>query len=314
MRNDYEKILKILGILIGSLLVVVLLVFVGIYANNKIQLKKETKKIIPYGQEVKVDNKSLRVQVTGKGEDTMVLLPGYLTGSPVLDFQPLVYELSKKYQVVVVEPFGYGVSDDTDKVRSIENVTSELHQALKQLNISSYHLVGHSISGVYSLAYINEYPNEVQSFIGIDSSLPTQGGADDNQGGAIKLLSQSGIYRLFADVDPTFLNVPKLLKEDTEQFKYISLKNIGNKATLNEGEEMQENFDKVANVTYPAQLPVLYFLASESVEPDDKWVPLHEEMIKKSQQSEIKILEGGHYLHHTQSEKIVKAIKDFLEK
>ncbi|MBO0474393.1 hypothetical protein IGL98_001401 [Enterococcus sp. DIV0840] len=91
-----KKVVKILGILVGGLLVVVFLVFVGIYANNKIHLKKETKKIIPYGQEVKVDNKSLRVQVTGIGDETMVLLPGYLTGSPVLDFQPLVNELSKK--------------------------------------------------------------------------------------------------------------------------------------------------------------------------------------------------------------------------
>ncbi|PZL75824.1 hypothetical protein CI088_03990 [Enterococcus plantarum] len=135
---------------------------------------------MPYNQEVKVENKSLRVQLTGKGDEKIVLLSGYLTSSPVLAFQPLVNELSKEYQVVMVEPFGYGLSDDTDKVRSIENVTSELHQALKQLNISSYHLVGHSISGVYSLAYINEYPNEVKSFIGIDSSFPDQGGVDDN--------------------------------------------------------------------------------------------------------------------------------------
>ncbi|WP_339099598.1 hypothetical protein IGL98_001402 [Enterococcus sp. DIV0840] len=213
-----------------------------------------------------------------------------------------------------MEPFGYGLSDDTDKVRPIENATSELHQALEQLNISSYHLVGHSISGVYSLAYINDYSNEVKSFIGIDSSLRTQGGADDNQGEVIKLLGQSGMYRLFFDVEPSFLNTPKLSKKDTELFKYISLKNIGNKATLNEGEVMQENFDKVAELRYPAQLPVLYFLASESVEPDDKWGPIHEDMIKDSQKSEIEILEGSHYLHHTQSGKIVKTINDFLEK
>lgn len=210
-----KKIMKIFGILVGSLVVMVLLIFIGIYVNNKVQLKKETKKIIPYGQEVKVENKSLRVQVTGEGEETTVLLPGYLTGSPVLDFQPLVNGLSKEYKVVVMEPFGYGLSDDTNKQRSVENLTSELHQALEQLNISSYHLVGHSISGVYSLAYINEYPNEVKSFIRIDSSLPDQGGAEDNQVGTIKLLSQSGIYRILTDANPALLNAPKLSKEDS---------------------------------------------------------------------------------------------------
>lgn len=102
-------------------------------------------------------------------------------------------------------------------------------------------------------------------------------------------------------------------KKIAEQFKYISLKNIGNHATMNEGEVMQQNFDKVANLTYPVQLPVLYFLASESVEPDDKWVQLHEKAIKESHKSEIKILEGDHYLHHTQSKKIVETINSFLK-
>ncbi|EOH92253.1 hypothetical protein UAW_03238 [Enterococcus haemoperoxidus ATCC BAA-382] len=83
--------------------------------------------------------------------------------------------------------------------------------------------------------------------------MPDQGGADDNQGAAIKLLSQRGIYRLFSEIDPTFLNAPKLSKADAEQFKYIFLKNIGNKATLNKGEVVQENFYKVAKLTYPAQ-------------------------------------------------------------
>ncbi|QIL46770.1 alpha/beta hydrolase [Vagococcus coleopterorum] len=308
-----KRMFKVVGMLLVSLLVLIVLLFVGVYVNNKIQLKKESQKIIPYGQEVIVDGKSMRVQVTGEGEETMVLLPGYLTASPVLDFQPLVTELAKNYKVVVVEPFGYGLSEDTKKERSIENLTSELHQAFEQLGINSYHIVGHSIAGVYSLSYINQYPEEVKSFIGIDSSLPAQGGADDNQGGAIKLLSQSGIYRLFANVEPTFLNGPDLSKEDNEQFNYISFKNIGNKATINEGELMQQTFDKVKTLSYPTDLPVLYFLASESIEPDDKWLPVHEKMIENSAKSDIKILDGSHYLHHTQSVEIGETIQTFLD-
>lgn len=307
-----KKIFKILICLIKILLIIILLAFIFLYLNNKIQLKNESKKIIPYGQEVKVDNKSMRVQVVGAGKETLVLLPGYLTGSPVLDFKPLVNELSKNYKVVVVEPFGYGLSDDVEKIRSIENLTSELHEALEELNIKNYHLVGHSISGVYSLYYINKYPNEVQSFIGIDSSLPTQGGADDNQGNVIKLLSKSGLYRLFANVDSNFLNPPKLSDEELEQFKYISLKNIGNNATINEGEVMQENFDKVINSYYPEKLPVLYLLSSESVEEDNNWVLIHKDMLNDSKKSKIEILEGNHYLHHTKSVEMAKIIKEFL--
>ena len=38
--------------------------------------------------------------------------------------------------------------------------------------------MGHSISGIYGIDYVNKYPNEVSAFVGIDSSVPTQGGMD----------------------------------------------------------------------------------------------------------------------------------------
>lgn len=54
---------------------------------------------------------------------------------------------------------------------------------------------------------------------------------------------------------------------------------------------MQKNFDQIVKLTYPVQLPVLYFLAYESVEADDKWMPIHETMLKESPKAELKILE-----------------------
>lgn len=34
-------------------------------------------------------------------------------------------------------------------------------------------LMGHSISGLYGLDYVNKYPDEVSAFVGLDSSVPT---------------------------------------------------------------------------------------------------------------------------------------------
>jgi hypothetical protein len=47
---------------------------------------------------------------SGQGEETVVLLHGLGTGAPALDFKLLVDELSPFDKVVVIEPFGYGLT------------------------------------------------------------------------------------------------------------------------------------------------------------------------------------------------------------
>ncbi|MCU6340031.1 alpha/beta hydrolase, partial [Enterobacter quasiroggenkampii] len=111
----------------------------------------------------------MNVLIQGQGEETVVLLPGYGTAAPGLDFKLLIDELSPHYKVVAIEPFGYGLSDKTEKDRSTENMVSEIHEALRQLRIDRYTLMGHSIAGIYALDYVDKYPQEVKAFVGIDS-------------------------------------------------------------------------------------------------------------------------------------------------
>lgn len=61
----------------------------------------------------------MNVFIQGEGEETVVLLPGYGTAAPALDFQLLVDELSPFYKVVVIEPFGYGLSALTEKKEAL---------------------------------------------------------------------------------------------------------------------------------------------------------------------------------------------------
>ncbi|MET4563520.1 pimeloyl-ACP methyl ester carboxylesterase [Lysinibacillus parviboronicapiens] len=67
----------------------------------------------------------MNVLIQGQGEETVVLLPGLGTGTPALDFKPLVEELSPFYRVVVMEPFGYGLSDITEKERSTAHICDD---------------------------------------------------------------------------------------------------------------------------------------------------------------------------------------------
>lgn len=92
--------------------------------TNQVMTAVEKKKYTPVGQLVEVDGRDIHVYIKGRGENTIVLLSGLGTAAPALDFEPLVNELSKNNKVVVLEPFGYGWSDITNKKRAAENIVS----------------------------------------------------------------------------------------------------------------------------------------------------------------------------------------------
>jgi len=118
----------------------------------------------------------MNVEIFGETNSTsiIVLLPGLGVSSPIYDFKPLAEELSKNYKIVVIEPFGYGLSDLVEEERTLENVSSEIHTAIKELGIEKYYLAASSLSGLYSLKIANDYPEELLGFIGIDITVPGQ--------------------------------------------------------------------------------------------------------------------------------------------
>ncbi|MEC0094053.1 alpha/beta fold hydrolase [Paenibacillus macquariensis] len=309
-----KKALKFILISIGAILVAIGVFLAIVYTVNIVCNKVENGKIESYGQLVPVDGKNMNVTIQGKGEETVVLIPGFGTGAPGIDFKPLVEELSPFYKVVVIEPFGYGLSDVSDKERTIENIVAEIHECLQKLNINRYTLMGHSIAGIYGLEYVNKYESEVNAFVGIDSSVPTQGGNDDEFPTEIyQTLKKSGFYRLIMKLTPDQLIAPAVDDATREQIRIISLKNAMNPNIISEGENFQHNFKAAENFKFPNKLPVIFFLQKSNTDVEG-WIPLHEEQIKDSVNGKLIELEGEHYLHHTKSKEIVENFRSFMEK
>lgn len=124
---------------------------------------------------MEVMGKNMIVDVKGEeNATTIILLPGWGSPSPVLEFLPLADILSEKFRIITIEPFGYGLSDESGTERKLDTIVEELHECTKQLGCNQYYLMAHSLSGLYSLYWANMYPQEVQGFIGIDSSVPKQ--------------------------------------------------------------------------------------------------------------------------------------------
>lgn len=304
----------ILSKLIAVFAVAIILFLAIVFLVNIVCSKIEQGKIETYGQSVAVDGKTMNVFIQGEGEETVVLLPGYGTAAPALDFKFLVDELSPFYKVVVIEPFGYGLSDLIEKERSTENIVSEIHEALQRLHIERYILLGHSISGLYGLDYVNKYPEEVSAFVGLDSSVPTisEKKIDSSIIRTIKLLKKSGLARLQVKLGNDPYAVLPYDDKTKEQLRILKHKNMYNPSQLNEAEMMYENFKAAENRSFPKNLPVIFFI-QENHPVTDRWIPEHKKQIEDSINGKVMTFEGDHYLYRTKAKEIVEGFREFMK-
>ncbi|WNS45198.1 alpha/beta hydrolase [Paenibacillus sp. MMS20-IR301] len=311
-RFTIKRVLHIVLKIIAALLILVLLGIASVFAVNKISTYSEQKRTEPYGQLVPVDGKQMNVFIAGQGEETIVLLPGYGTAAPALDFKPLISELSPHYKVVVVEPFGYGLSDLTGKERTTANIVSEIHEALQSLQIDRYILMAHSISGLYSLNYVNQYPDEVSAYIGLDSSVPTlrEQRITSSDIGPVKWFRNLGFARIQLKLSADSYEGLAYDEQTKEQIRILMRKNMYNSTQLNEAVSMYSNYNAAEQLSFPAKLPVLFILqANHPV--TDQWVPEHEKQIGHSLHGEIALLYADHYLYRSHPEDIAEKIRDF---
>ncbi|MCD2497013.1 alpha/beta fold hydrolase [Microbacterium nymphoidis] len=276
---------------------------------NVVATTAEAEAIEPYGQSVEVAGKSMNVLVTGEGED-LVLLPGFGTSSPVLDFAPLIEDLAADHRLIVVEPFGYGLSDATEDARTTANIVSEVHEALQALGVTSYTLMGHSIAGLYGIEFAERYPDEVHGFVGIDSSVPGQPNMDVAfPTGLLGALKGLGLVRLLSGVggDGGYAS-PYYDDHERQQIGLLTQRNSLEPTYLDEMARIRTNFADAEGRTFPADLPLLLFV--QHVNPaNDDWLPMHERQAATVTDGTVIPLDGDHYLHHTQSPAIAQEFR-----
>jgi len=298
------------GVLIGLLSATLLTTTIV----NKVSTDNELAALPPYGQLVEVEGKKMNVGVYGSGDRTIVLTPGAGTPSPIADFAPLINDLQKDFRVVAVEPFGYGLSDQADSPRTTENITREIHTAVASLGVDKYVLMGHSITGIYGLSYANTYRDEVTAFVGVDTSVPEQPGMDEvpaimNVAPALRNL---GILRAVTSLsaDPLAEN-PAYSDTDRERLHVTAMKNTFASNYIDEVNRLGENFAAAQGTTFPKDLPILLmYQAKNPAFPD--WTTLHEAQAKTVDTAVTVEIDADHYLHHTKSDEVLRATRDFL--
>lgn len=327
-----KHIMKMIGKGILILLGILFLILIGMTIYNTILTVNDNKLLADVGQNVTVEGKNMRIDIQGAGEHTIVLLPGLGTYSPIEDFKPLASRLAESNQVVTVEYFGYGLSDDTQEARTNETIVSEIREALSQAGIKPpYVLAAHSISGIYALDYIKDYPDEVEAFIGIDPSVPNQ--VDYESGMQVaewlyypsRALDITGLTRMQLKDDGMLkaMTDSGYSAEELKIIKAVKARRAASRALIHENNSIPENLGSLKDMKYPENLPVLTFLADDTIQKSDEmfaekgfditWEKLHTDLITNDQLQQIEILTGEHYLHWTNAELMAEKMMQYLE-
>ena len=117
----------------------------------------------------------LNMVCIGKGSPTLVF--DQALGGTILDWQYIQAEVSQTNRACFYDRAGYGYSDASDRARSPQNVTDDLHALLlKAGERKPVVLVGHSIGGRYATYYYERFPAEVAGMVLVD---PGFAGQDD---------------------------------------------------------------------------------------------------------------------------------------
>jgi pimeloyl-ACP methyl ester carboxylesterase len=316
-KSRFWVIIRNILLTIGAVLLI-LIIF------NKVMTKYEQKEYRALGELVEVDGKNMHVYSKGDGKNTIVLLSGLGTAAPALDFEPLINELSKNNKVVVVEPFGYGWSDLTNKERTVENIIGEIRVALKKSNISGpYILMPHSASGIYSMYYANKYPDEIKAIIGIDPTLPKALEYFDESAPTMpkymSLVAPTGIARLALYIIPEdFLPIAEdktYSDENLKMTKSISTWKGFNENVVNEANELNNNIEKTIDMSFLQDMPVMIFTKEEEKvnEEGKSKLTFYQTQLSNVSLNKLVTLDGHHYLHWTRYKEMNEHVNEFLE-
>lgn len=297
--------------------------------SQYVSVSEKQMHVVLYG---KIDTTGEKVSFADKEKSTIVMLPGLAVESVVIYMKPLAEELQKQFNVVIVEPFGYGLSDTTDKPRTITNINQEVNELLEVMGIEKCIMLTHSISGVYGLEFVLNYPEKIEGFIAIDNTV-----CEDNIVEALKmdreyLLNAIKEFNTLKNSFPStndfkneVLNNPEKYgailpeikgyeysKEDKEEYIQAYL-NKYNATIEKEVENLNEAVISIKGKKFPDTVPVLMLTSKDNINNVPGWKEGHLNQINTKVHDYYE-MEGTHALWYNDYKSVTDKIKDWWPK
>jgi pimeloyl-ACP methyl ester carboxylesterase len=309
-------ILTILLVLVGLNIVLVLISTIV----NQILSRNELAGIEPTGQLVEVFGKNMHIRSMGDGEHTIVILPGLGTALPSTSFAPLMRELATEHTVVIIDYFGTGFSDQTDRPRTNTNVVEEVRAALSAGGFSPpYILMPHSASGATADYFAIRHPDEVTALVLLDT-VHTHEHLEPNGNEFLVQLSRFGQFvgspRL---VSRFMLSTHGITEENgftAEEIRNLRLfmNHEVNPTSSNRVRVYNDTIHEVVALDFPQDIPVLSIRPTRPNPGSAMTKPENNEahMRRYGEGSQMIILEGNHNIHKGNHVEIREAINAFL--
>ena len=310
-----KKVFKIFEKIFLALLMVLVIAVAGIFVYNRIKMKQEEPLLEqPLGQMVEVDGHKMCIYEEGEGEHTLLFLSGSGTASPILDFKSLYSLLNDDYRIVVIEKFGYGFSDVVDTERSFDTILRQDREALAKAGIEGpFVLCPHSMSGLESIMWAQDYPEEVEAIVGLDMVLPRTYDGFDFEGvlryeKLAAFARKLGIVRLFY-LDGSLPS--SLSKEEKKLYRAIACKIAVNVDIINEGFALVDAVKEIDGKHKP-DVPMLMFLSDGKEIQGTNWIEKHYDYASDLTDAKVIELGCGHYVHNFKQDQIAEEIRNFI--
>ncbi|MBV7508982.1 alpha/beta hydrolase [Bacillus sp. sid0103] len=310
--------------LIYVLAIVIVLLGVGfVYQWNGVN--NDLAKYKPPGEQYDVFGHKMHIYTGGEGELTVIFNAGWGTVNPYVDYYPLYDRIEAHARFAVIDRFGYGYSDQTERKRDIDNIVEEMHELLKKSEIQPpYILVGHSLSSLETIRFVQKYQDEVKGIVLLDGGSPEYYAKQTPLTGVSliqRFLVKSGVARVmyhfegFAESLGSERNGLKQLPNELKELDRIStLLKASNKNITDEMRQSKLNARKVLKGEKPLEVPMTVITAGRFGKQQSEWIDSQAILTSWSDRGKQVIVEDAeHYIHHYHPDLVAKEILNIVK-
>jgi pimeloyl-ACP methyl ester carboxylesterase len=324
-----KRLVKIILRWVGRILLTGLFLVLGLIAylfvKESVTRNKYRAEYPPPGQMVNLGSHAIHLYCVGTGSPTVVF-ESDLDQYGSLSWNSVQGEIGKYTRACSYDRAGIMWSEPGPRPRDGETIAAELKRVLENAGEAGpYILVGHAFGGAYVRIFAGQNPDEVCGMVLVESSHPdmltrfAEYGVvpeipDKNIRPLILLLSHLGSPGRYKG---NVYDLPPEIYDPVQAFLPES-----SMTWFDEEVEIPNTLAQAGQYQYFGDVPLIV-LATSRPSPslgdlgqdlDDSWLEMQRELLSLSQNSEIRIFEGGHYPQIQSPDMVIEAIQDVLER
>ncbi|AWF80878.1 alpha/beta hydrolase [Microbulbifer sp. A4B17] len=267
-------------------------------------------------KEVRIDDSlTIHYEQAGRGDTTIIFIPGWMMSTKVFEHQLTYFEDSTKYRALTYDPRGQGKSSKPVEGHTYQQHARDLALLIEKLELDSVILAGWSYGVTEQLAYLNQFgTDKIKAMIMIDTGPDISGASrdewvwylnDDSDG-----YSRSFTEGIIEDRDAVISEFVKWMLENPTPENVAWVSDIANQTSSSvaaitnaTGFYLDYSDDLKA---LEGKIPLLYVVRNEAKEVADKW-------IKANTPSATTAYMGRHMMFWERPDEFNAVIDQFLE-